>query len=357
MSVALVTGSAGLIGSQVIRDFSKLGLKPVGIDDLSRARYCSEQHNINEHHQRLCAEVTTYEHHPIDVRDLSAIEHVFSHFAKDIQVVVHGAGQPSSEYAAQNPLNDFHINALGTMNVLEATRHHCPQAAFIYLSSNRVYGDSANRLPIEELRTRWEIANTHPYHGVGINENMPLDHTKHTLMGASKASADLMVQEYGQYYGLTTACFRLGSITGNPLVTTPVNDVLSYLMQSLVHQTPYIVYGHRGKQVRDHLHVSDLVQALMAYFKSPTQNAVYNLGGGISQQCSLLEAIEACQSIAQKELAWSYDEQHYPGDLMWWVTDTSKFEKDYPNWVRTHPLQSILEQLYDRCEQAMVETV
>ena len=347
MSVALITGSAGLIGSEAVKAFADLGLIPVGIDNNLRENFFGEQGSTLPFLNALKQQVPHYRHFDYDIRDFELVNQVFKAYQEDIKVIVHAAAQPSSEWAPNQPLTDFQVNATGTLNLLEASRAHCPEAPFIYLSTNKIYGDTPNRLPLEEKRTRWDIGESHPYYQVGIDEHMSLDQCKHGLFGVSKASADLLVQEYGRYFAMKTACFRVGSVTGASHMGTPHHGFLSYLMKCLVLDKPYTVYGHRGKQLRDVLHSHDLAQALVAFFQNPKSAAVYNLGGGPNNQCSLIEAIELCQTISGKTLSWSYHEEPRIGDQKWWVTDARKFKKDFPDWQCRYSLNSILQELFE----------
>ncbi len=347
MSVALITGSAGLIGSQAVKTFAQLGLTPVGIDNNSRETFFGEDASTLWNLGELREDVPNYRHYDIDIRDYDRIQSVYKAYKNEISIVVHCAAQPSDDWAASNPLLDFQVNANGTLNMLEATRLYAPDSVFIYLSTNKVYGDAPNRLPLEELRTRWEIASSHPYFGIGIDETMPIDHCKHGLFGVSKASADLMVQEYGQYFGLKTGCFRAGCLTGPAHSGTKMHGFLSYLMRCCVDEIPYTVYGYRGKQLRDNMHSVDLVNALTHFYKAPKMGSIYNIGGGPKNTCSMLEAIALCEEISGKTLSWSYEETNRNGDHMWWVTDVRKFQKDYPQWQCQYSLRAMLEELHE----------
>lgn len=355
MSVALITGSAGLIGSEAVRGFAQLGLTPVGIDNNMRMRFFGENASTQWNLENLQAQVPSYKHHDVDIRSYDDVLKVFKKYQNEISVIVHCAAQPSHDWAASNPHLDFEVNANGTLNMLEAMRHTCPQAVFIHLSTNKVYGDTPNRLPLEELRTRWEIASSHPYFGVGIDETMPIDHCKHSLFGVSKAAGDLMVQEYGLYFGLKTGCFRGGCLTGPAHSGTQLHGFLSYLMRCCVDESPYQVFGYRGKQVRDNIHSKDLVNALIHFYKDPKAGSVYNIGGGPENNCSMLEAIDMCQEISGKTLNWSYQENNRIGDHIWWVSDVRKFQKDYPDWHYEYPLKKMLEEIHAVCQASQTE--
>jgi CDP-paratose 2-epimerase len=244
-------------------------------------------------------------------------------------------------------MTDFSVNATGTLNLLEATRRHCPDAAFIFTSTNKVYGDTPNRLPLSELETRWEIEGGHDYEG-GIREDMSIDHTLHSLFGVSKAAADLMVQEYGRYFGLRTACFRGGCLTGPHHSGTQLHGFLAYLMKCTVSGTPYTVFGYKGKQVRDNIHSADLVEALYQFCLAPRVGEVYNIGGGRHSNASMLEAIQICQEMSGRKLNWTYSETNRIGDHIWWISDNGKFASHYPEWRQKYDLDSILREIYEQ---------
>ena len=260
-------------------------------------------------------------------------------------VIVHTAAQPSHDWAAREPHTDFSVNAVGTLNLLEATRQHCPEAVFIFTSTNKVYGDTPNALPLRELERRWEIDPSHIYH-TGIDETMSIDQTKHSLFGASKVAADVLVQEYGRYFGMKTACFRGGCLTGPAHAGTELHGFLAYLMKCAATGRPYRVFGYKGKQVRDNIHSHDLVEALWQFSQAPRVAEVYNLGGSRHSNCSMLEAITLCEEISGKKLDWSYVEDNRIGDHIWWVSDVRKFQKHYPDWKYQFDLKAILQQIH-----------
>ena len=243
-------------------------------------------------------------------------------------------------------ITDFGVNALGTLNMLEATRRHAPTAAFLFTSTNKVYGDTPNRLPLVELESRWEISTNHPYYSRGIDESMSIDQSTHSLFGASKASADLLVQEYGRYFGMNTACFRGGCLTGGGHSGTELHGFLAYLMKCTVTGRPYTIYGYKGKQVRDNIHSRDLVAAIWEFAKAPTQGKAYNIGGGRFANCSMLEAIDLCQQIAGKNLNYTYSDESRIGDHIWWVSDCTSFRNDYPNFQLTFDIRATLEDIH-----------
>jgi CDP-paratose 2-epimerase len=262
-------------------------------------------------------------------------------------LIVHAAAQPSHDWAARDPLTDFTVNANGTLILLEAARQYCPEAVFIFTSTNKVYGDRPNSLPLVEQKTRWEVDSTHPYH-VGIPETMSLDASMHSLLGASKVAADVMVQEYGRYFGLKTACFRGGCLTGPNHSGTALHGFLAYLMKCVCTGKAYTVYGYKGKQVRDNIHSYDLVTAFYHFFQAPRSGVIYNIGGSRFSHCSMLEAIDLCQEIAGQELNWSYSDTHRSADHIWYISDIRKFQSHYPEWRQQYNLRQLLEDIYHK---------
>ena len=336
-----------MIGSEAAVFFSKLGLEIVGIDNDMRRVFFGDEASTKWNRNRLEKEIgPRYKHLDLDIRDEAGIEKVFSEYSKDIAVVIHTAAQPSHDWAANDPMTDFSINANGTVNLLEGTRKFCPDAPFIYTSTNKVYGDTPNRLPLRELETRWEIEPEHTYVG-GIREDMSIDHCLHSLFGVSKAAADLMVQEYGRYFGLKTACFRGGCLTGPHHSGAELHGFLAYLMKCTVTGTPYTVFGYKGKQVRDNIHSADLVNALHQFFLAPRSGEVYNIGGGRHSNASMLEAIQICQKLSGKELVWKYTDTNRIGDHMWWISDNGKFAGHYPEWRQQYELETILHEILE----------
>ncbi len=352
MSVVLITGSAGLIGSEAVKFFAQKGFNVVGIDNNMRKQFFGEEACTEWNLSHLKNKVTTYSHYDCDIRDFAQLDKIFKHFGSAINIIIHAAAQPSHDWAASDPLTDFTVNANGTLNLLELTRIHCAKATFMYLSTNKVYGDTPNHLPLNELETRWEIASDHPYRGVGIDEHMSIDQSKHSLFGVSKASADLMVQEYGRYFDMNTACFRGGCLTGPAHSGTKLHGFLSYLMRCAVLRLPYTVYGYKGKQVRDNIHSFDLVNALWHFCQSPKVGAVYNMGGGIHHNCSMLEAIKMCENISGNTMQWQYMPENRSGDHMWWISDVRKFKQDFPEWHYQYDLTKTLTEIYEVTKEA-----
>ncbi|HUI44136.1 MAG TPA: NAD-dependent epimerase/dehydratase family protein [Terriglobia bacterium] len=346
MSVAVITGSAGLVGSEAVRYFAGLGLEVAGIDNGMRAEFFGPEASTDWVRDRLVREVKGYTHFAADIRSEGEIAKVFERYGKAITLVVHTAAQPSHDWAASAPMVDFTVNANGTSVLLEATRKLAPDAAFIFMSTNKVYGDTPNSLPLQELETRWEIEATHAYRE-GIPETMSIDHCLHSLFGVSKVAADVLVQEYGRYFGMKTGCFRGGCLTGPNHSGTQLHGFLAYLMKCAVTGAPYTIFGYKRKQVRDNIHSADLIRAFHEFFKCPRAGEVYNMGGGRFSNCSMLEAIELCGQIAGRPLAWTYVDQNRRGDHIWWISDLRRFQSHYPGWKLEYDVPKILEEIYE----------
>jgi len=347
MSVALITGSSGLIGSEAAVFFGELGYDVVGIDNDMRKAFFGPDGSTRWNRTRVEQAVgSRYVHEGIDIRDRDAILGLFGRYGKAIALVVHTAAQPSHDWAAREPLVDFDINAVGTLNVLEATRQHAEDAPFIFTSTNKVYGDTPNSLPLVELPTRWEIDPGHEY-AAGIREDMTIDRSLHSVFGASKVAADVIVQEYGRYFGLRTACFRGGTLTGPNHSAAELHGFLAYVMRCVISGRPYTVYGYKGKQVRDAIHSHDLIRAFDEFARAPRAGEVYNIGGGRFSNASVLEAIELAQEIAGRELEWSYEEANRIGDHIWWIGDNGRFESHYPEWRLEYDVRRILQEIHD----------
>lgn len=345
MNIAIITGSCGLIGSEAALYFAGKGFKIVGIDNDMRMYYFGESATTEPARQYLTKRIRNYEHYALDVRDLRGLEEIFQNYNKDIKLVIHTAAQPSHDWAAKEPFTDFTVNANGTLNVLELTRQHCPQAVFIFTSTNKVYGDTPNQLPLEELPTRWEIKEVHPYYQ-GIDEAMSIDAAKHSLFGASKVAADIMVQEYGRYFGMKTVSFRGGCLTGSKQAGAELHGFLSYLMKCTVTAQEYTIFGYKGKQVRDNIHSFDLVSAFDAFYQNPRSAEIYNIGGGRANSCSVLEAIALCEEITGKKLKYHYDSHSRNGDHVWYISSLQKFQSHYPKWQQKYTLKATLKEMF-----------
>ena len=348
MPVAIVTGSGGLVGSESVRHFAQAGYDVIGLENDMRATFfgadASTAHTTQALTKRYPAEFHSLE---LDIRDTDGVAGVFAEHGNRIELVIHTAAQPSHDWAARDPQTDFAVNAVGTLNLLEATRKHAPSATFVFCSTNKVYGDLPNELPLVELEQRLELPEDHRY-WKGIDTTMSIDRSTHSLFGVSKASADLLVQEYGRYFELPTVCFRGGCLTGPNHAGTQLHGFLSYLMRCTMTGDPYTVFGYGGKQVRDNIHSADLVAAFAAFHRAPRAAAVYNIGGGRESNCSMLEAIELCQEIAGRELRWSLGEEPRIGDHRWWIGDLEPFKRDYPEWGLTRDIEGILREIHDQ---------
>ena len=347
MGVAIVTGSGGLVGSESVEHFVRAGYDVVGIENDLRASFFGPSASTAEQTERLrVAYQDSFTSLDLDIRDADGIDAVFRKHAKALELVVHTAAQPSHDWAAGDPLTDFSVNATGTLNLLEATHKHSPAATFVFTSTNKVYGDRPNFLPLLEEATRFELPADHAYYD-GIDTSMSIDRCLHSLFGASKASADLLVQEYGRYFDLPTVAFRGGCITGPSHAGARLHGFLSYLMRCTITGDHYTVYGYLGKQVRDNIHSADLVSAFAAFHENPRAGAVYNIGGGRESNCSMLEAIELCEQIAGRPLSWELGDEARMGDHQWWISDLSEFRRDYPGWSPAYDVEAILREIHD----------
>jgi len=346
-SVALITGSGGLIGSESVAFFSGKFDTVVGIDNNMREVFFGKEASTIWNVQRIEKKYGNYLHHSLDIRDQAGVEKIYQQYSAQIKLIIHAAAQPSHDWAAKDPFTDFSVNATGTLNLLEMTRKYCPEAVFIFTSTNKVYGDAPNSLPLIERESRWEIEETHPFYQDGIDETMPIDQSLHSLFGVSKAAADLLVQEYGKYFGMNTVCFRGGCLTGPHHSGTLLHGFLAYLMKCLLTDTPYEVFGYRGKQVRDNIHSYDLVNMFWHYYRNPRKGEVYNAGGSRHANCSILEAIDLCESLTGKSLKWRYNEKNRIGDHIWWISNVNKFKAHYPGWHFRYNLEDILVQIRD----------
>lgn len=348
MSIVVITGSTGLIGSEAALFFAEKGFDVVGIDNDMRQYFFGAEASTKWKQFFLEEKLgQKYRHLDIDIRDQEAIMALFSEYNSDIELIIHAAAQPSHDWAAREPLTDFTVNANGTLNLLEATRQYAPEATFIFTSTNKVYGDTPNRLPLIEQETRWEIDPAHTYVG-GIREDMSIDQTLHSLFGASKVAADVLVQEYGRYFNIRTGIFRGGCLTGPSHSGAELHGFLAYLMKCTASGKPYTVFGYKGKQVRDNIHSMDLITAFYEFYKAPRIAEVYNIGGGRFSNCSMLEAITLCEQICNRKLSWSYKEENRVGDHIWWISDTSKFAVHYPQWKQTYNVPAILTEIYEK---------
>lgn len=351
MNTILVTGCAGLVGSEAVKFFLSKGFEVIGIDNDMRRYFFGEEASTQWKLKELVSEFPQFYNYNIDIRNVKAVEAVFEKYKSDIVLIVHTAAQPSHDWAAREPFTDFSVNAVGTLNMLEATRKYCPEAVFIFTSTNKVYGDNPNCLPLIELDRRWEIAHDHKFFVNGIDETMSIDQTLHSVFGASKVAADVMVQEYGRYFGLKTVVFRGGCLTGPSHSGTELHGFLAYLMKCAALKAEYRIFGYGGKQVRDNIHSLDLINAFWHFFHNPRRGEVYNMGGGRFSNCSMLEAIEFCEKITGNRMSTTYVESNRIGDHIWWISDLSKFKNHYPSWSQTKNIEGILGDIYE-CNHA-----
>jgi CDP-paratose 2-epimerase len=336
-----VTGSSGLIGSEAVEYFARRGHSIHGIDNNMRADFFGAQGDTTWRLRQLVESVRNFTHHAVDIRDRSAVIDMFA--ARRIGAVIHCAAQPSHDLAKDRPFDDFDVNATGTLNLLEAARRHCPEAPFVFMSTNKVYGDAPNELPLVELPTRWDYADPARYEG--IDESMRIDRSKHSLFGASKAAADLMVQEYGRYFGMPTACFRGGCLTGPHHSGVELHGFLSFLVKTALRGKTFTIFGYKGKQVRDQIHSLDVVRAFEAFIATPRAGEVYNLGGGRESNASILECFEMIEAASQRKVSWRYDERNREGDHICYISDMAKFRAHYPGWSLTRRVADIVEEM------------
>ncbi len=347
MSVALVTGSGGLIGSEAARHFARLGLTVAGIDNDMRGYFFGKDGSTAWNTRQLSAELgSSYEHHNIDIRDRDALAKLFARYGSEIAVVIHCAAQPSHDWAMKEPFTDFDVNAGGTLNMLEYARQYCIDAPFITCSTNKVYGDTPNRLPLVEQETRYEIDPSHTY-ADGIREDMSIDSTLHSIFGASKVAADVMTQEYGRYFDMKTAVFRGGTLTGPAHSAAELHGFLAYLMRCNMEGRTYKIFGYKGKMVRDAIHCNDVVSAFEAFFRNPRSAEIYNIGGGRHSNCSHLEGFAIAQEISGIEMRSTYVPENRVGDHQWWIGSNARFAEHYPDWKLTYDVPAILREIHE----------
>ncbi len=347
MSVAIITGSCGLIGSEAVSFFSDLGFDVVGIDNNLREHFFGKDGSVIWNQEQLLKHNKRYIHFSVDIRNQEEIGKIFNKFRKDIALIIHAAAQPSHDWAARDPMMDFEINAIGTMVLLEAARKYSPKAVFIFTSTNKVYGDRPNSLPFIESEKRFELPQAHQYYK-GIDEAMSIDNCLHSLFGASKVSADIYSQEYGKYFGMRTGIFRGGCLTGPGHSGAQLHGFLSYLVKCCLTKRTYTIFGYKGKQVRDNIHSYDLINAFYYFFKNPRCGEVYNIGGGRFANVSILEAIEICEGITGEKLDYEYVKQNRIGDHIWWISDISKFKSHYPEWDYKYNIVDTIKEIVER---------
>tara|TARA_B100000470_G_scaffold11109_1_gene7696 strand:- start:253 stop:1302 length:1050 start_codon:yes stop_codon:yes gene_type:complete len=344
MSVVLITGSCGLVGSESVKFFSSKGFDVVGVDNNYRMKFFGKDGDTRWVKNNLIKFHKNYTHINADIRNYLALEKIYKKYKNSIKLIIHSAAQPSHDWAKKKPFVDFNINALGTLNLLNLTKKYSYNAPFVFLSTNKVYGDNPNSLPLRELNSRWEIVKKNKFFR-GIDESMSLDNCVHSFFGASKSYADLIVQEYGKNEGLKTVCFRAGCITGPNHSGARLHGFLSYLVKSSLKYHSYSVYGYKGKQVRDNIHSYDLVKCFWNYFKKPRVGEVYNIGGGRKSNCSVVEALNYVESILNIKVKRIFHKTNRVGDHIWYISDTTKFKKHYPHWKQKYNIKEIIEEL------------
>ena len=353
MGVAIVTGSGGLVGAETVRTFHGRGLDVVGIDNDMRAKFFGADASTAWQVQHLQQTCPHYRHVQADIRDADTIGRVFAEYGRNIDVVIHCAAQPSHDWAAREPVTDFTVNANGTLNLLEAMRQNAPDAVFIFVSTNKVYGDRPNGFELVEMETRYELAPSHPWAAEGFPEELAIDQCLHSVFGASKVAADVMVQEFGRYFGLKTACFRGGCLTGPGHSGAQLHGFLAYLAHCALTGKPYRVFGHKGKQVRDNIHSRDLVEAFWCFFQNPRIGEVFNIGGSRHSNCSMKEAITIAEELTGRPMDLSYDDTSRVGDHIWWISDVRRFRSLYPEWTYRYDIRGIMDDILSGQSQRM----
>jgi CDP-paratose 2-epimerase len=346
MSTIIITGSTGLVGSESVDFFCKKGFDVIGIDNNLRSFFFGKEGSTEWVKKKLLKKYKNFYNYNTDIRNLNSLKTIFKKYKKNISLVIHCAAQPSHDYGKNFPILDFNVNASGTLNLLEMTKLFCPDAPFIFMSTNKVYGDNPNKLSLVEKSKRWEIKKNHINYK-GINENFSIDNCTHSFFGVSKTYADLIVQEYGKNLGLKTVSFRGGCITGPNHSGAKLHGFLSYLVKTAISKKRYSLIGYKGKQVRDNLHSYDLVNCFWEFFKKPKYGEVYNMGGGRFSNCSILEALELVESIKKIKIKKEIIKKNRVGDHIWYISNTKKFKKDFPNWKQKYNTRRIIEELID----------
>ncbi len=352
MRKLIVTGSNGLIGSEVVAYFADRGWRVFGLDNNMRRDFFGESGDTRWNQHRLETAYEHFEHNELDIRDRGGILEFIDHTKPDM--IVHAAAQPSHDLAAKRPFDDFDVNAVGTMNLLQATREHAPEAVFVHMSTNKVYGDRPNEIELVETETRWDYAD--PNYANGIDEDMPIDHAMHSIFGASKTAADIMVQEYGRYFGLKTACLRGGCLTGPNHAGVELHGFLSYLIRCNVEERPYTIYGYKGKQVRDNIHSYDVARAIELFYANPQQGAVFNLGGGRENSISIKEAFARVEGMTGKPMEYAYSDNNRAGDHICYISDLTRIKHELPGFEITKSLDNIFEEILEGWQQRLEKT-
>ena len=346
MSVVIITGSSGLVGSESVEFFCKKGFDVVGIDNNLRNHFFGKDGSTIWVKKKLLNKHKNFKSNNIDIRNFNSVEKIFKKYKKNISLIIHCAAQPSHDYGKKFPILDFNVNATGTLNLLELTKRYCPDSPFIFMSTNKVYGDNPNKLKIIEKSKRWELKEKDTFFK-GIDEKFSIDNCTHSFFGVSKTYADLIVQEYGKNIGLKTVSFRGGCITGPNHSGAKLHGFLSYLVKSSLTKKSYTLIGYKGKQVRDNLHSFDLVNCFWEFYKKPKYGEVYNMGGGRYSNCSVLEALDIVEKLKNINIKKKIIKENRVGDHIWYVSNTKKFKKDYPNWKQKYNTKKIIEELIE----------
>ena len=346
MSVVIITGSSGLVGSESVEFFCKKGFDVVGIDNNLRNHFFGKDGSTIWVKKKLLNKHKNFKSNNIDIRNFNSVEKIFKKYKKNISLIIHCAAQPSHDYGKKFPILDFNVNATGTLNLLELTKRYCPDSPFIFMSTNKVYGDNPNKLKIIEKSKRWELKEKDIFFK-GIDEKFSIDNCTHSFFGVSKTYADLIVQEYGKNIGLKTVSFRGGCITGPNHSGAKLHGFLSYLVKSSLTKKSYTLIGYKGKQVRDNLHSFDLVNCFWEFYKKPKNGEVYNMGGGRYSNCSVLEALDIVEKLKNINIKKKIIKENRVGDHIWYVSNTKKFKKDYPNWKQKYNTKKIIEELIE----------
>jgi CDP-paratose 2-epimerase len=345
MKIIIITGSFGLIGSEAVSFFSKKFDIVIGIDNNMREYFFGKDASVLKNEKLLKEKYNNYIHFNTDIRNKIELEKIFKEYNTDIKLIIHTAAQPSHDWAVKEPFTDFSINAIGTLNLLELTRQYCTKSVFIYTSTNKVYGDNPNYLPLVELQNRWEIDSKHKYSLNGIDETMSIDYTKHSLFGVSKLSADLLCQEYGKYFNMNVGIFRCGCLTGENHQGVQLHGFISYFLKCAINNQKYNIYGYKGKQVRDNIHSFDLITAFWHFYNNPLLGEVFNMGGGRNNSTSILELIEILKNDFNINMNFNYVDIPRIGDHIWYISDFNKFQSIYPNWKLTYNLKDIIKNM------------
>ncbi len=346
MSIVIITGSSGLVGSEAVNFFSKKGFDVIGIDNNLRRFFFGKDGSTLWLKSKLLKNNKKFKNFSIDIRNFNSLDKIFKKYSKHISLVIHCAAQPSHDYGKNYPIIDFNVNATGTLNLLELTKKYCQEAPFIFMSTNKVYGDNPNRLKILEKKTRWELKKTDKYFR-GIDENFSIDDCTHSFFGVSKTYADLIVQEYGKNIGLKTVCFRAGCITGPNHSGAKLHGFLSYLVKISLKNKKYSLIGYKGKQVRDNIHSNDLINCFWEFFKKPRRGEIYNIGGGRYSNCSIIEALNLVEEIANISIKRNFIKIPRVGDHIWYISSLNKFKKHYPNWKQKYNTRKIIGEIIE----------